>query len=251
MSVEDQLTAIRDDWLREGLSTIPADREKAQWAAWSAIDAVGHGAGSHLYVWVDSPMAGVMAAAFVGFALNGSLKQALDSQLATVIAPDLSAAREIRADVDRQVLPVHDAVHAQITTELATRDRDPQWQRWRDDVGNATWNQVWETIGDPLYSQGWEQDAQRSGALFEENLAPWADAMLGGQFSAGTMAQLDALHLIDGVDVEPFSGLQRVARNCCWWWAFDTGAVLCERPTRIEVDGDRVTMEFRDGWRVG
>jgi hypothetical protein len=28
------------------------------------------------------------------------------------------------------------------------------------------------------------------------------------------------------------------------------GAVLCERPTKCEIDGKRV-MEFRDGWRVG
>jgi uncharacterized protein DUF6745 len=78
-----------------------------------------------------------------------------------------------------------------------------------------------------------------------------ADAMMEGQFSAGTMAQLDALCVLDGLDLEPFKGLQRIARNCCWWWAFDVGAVLCERPTKFEIDGERVTMEFRDGWRVG
>ena len=75
--------------------------------------------------------------------------------------------------------------------------------------------------------------------------------MMEGQFSAGTMAQLDALSLLNGLDIEPFKGLQRIARNCCWWWAFDVGAVLCERPTKIDINGNRVTMEFRDGWRVG
>jgi len=28
------------------------------------------------------------------------------------------------------------------------------------------------------------------------------------------------------------------------------GAVLCERPTKFEIDGKRVTTEFRDRWRV-
>ena len=57
--------------------------------------------------------------------------------------------------------------------------------------------------------------------------------------------------VLTGVDLTTFQGLQRIARNCCWWWAFDVGSVLCERPTKIDIDGNRVTMEFRDGWRVG
>ncbi len=87
--------------------------------------------------------------------------------------------------------------------------------------------------------------------MFEENLEPWADAMMEGQFSAGMMAQLDALNVVDGLDVEPFKGLLRIAQNTCWWWAFDVGAVFCERPAKVSVNGSRVTMEFRDGWRVG
>ena len=75
--------------------------------------------------------------------------------------------------------------------------------------------------------------------------------MMEGQFSAGTMAQLDALNVVDGLDVEPFKGLLRIAQNTCWWWAFDVGAVFCERSAKVSVNGSRVTMEFRDGWRVG
>lgn len=58
------------------------------------------------------------------------------------------------------------------------------------------------------------------------------DAMMEGQFSAGTMAQLDALNLVNDLDLEPLKGLQRIAQNTCWWWAFDVGAVFCERPRR-------------------
>jgi hypothetical protein len=31
----------------------------------------------------------------------------------------------------------------------------------------------------------------------------------------------------------------------------EANAVLCERPTKIDINGNRVTMEFRDGWPVG
>jgi hypothetical protein len=245
------LATVRDDWIAEGLSTTPAEREKAQWAAWSAFREVGHGQGSHLYIWVDSPMAGVIAAAFIGFAIEPPLKPKLMKQLDDATSPNIPAANEIRKAVDKKVLPVRKAVHRQISTELETRATNAQWQRWKEQIGNNTWNHVWETIGDPIYSQGWEQEARRSGPLFEENLKPWADQMMEGQFSAGAMAQLDALNLLDGLDLKPFAGLQKVARNCCWWWAFDVGAVLCERPTKIEVVGKRVTLEFRDGWTVG
>ena len=90
------------------------------------------------------------------------------------------------------------------------------WRRKKKDIGNYAWDQVWQTIGDPIYSQGWEQDARRSGGLFEKNLKPWAHAMMEGQFSAGTIAQLDALSMLNGLDLEPFKGLQAIARNCGW-----------------------------------
>jgi hypothetical protein len=41
----DLLAQIQADWLREGLSTTPAEREKTQRAALSAFGEVGHGTG--------------------------------------------------------------------------------------------------------------------------------------------------------------------------------------------------------------
>jgi hypothetical protein len=246
------LEQIQRDWLREGLSTKPAEREKTQWAAWSAFDEIGHGAGSQLYIWVDSPMAGVIASTFIGFALEEPLKPKLMKQLEDATSVNIPAAQQVRKDVDHQVWHLaRKAVHKQVAAELETRDANADWQRKKEEVGNYTWHRVWETVGDPIYGQYFDEDARASGGLFEENLKPWADAMMEGQFSAGTMAQLDALSVLNGLDLEPFKGLQRIARNCCWWWPFDVGAVLCERPVTFEIDGKRVKMEFRDGWRVG
>lgn len=154
----------------------------------------------------------------------------------------------MRRDVDETVWRARTAVHEQIATELGARG--PAWDQWRRDIGNDTWNRVWQTIGDPMYSQGWEQQSLASEGLFEENLTSWADAMMEGQFGAGTMAELDALHVLDGVDVTPFGGIRRLAKSCGWWWAYEAGAVLCERPARFEVSAEHVTLEFRDGWTV-
>lgn len=245
------LDSVRDDWRRVGMSITPAERQKTQSAVLSAYRAIGHGTGSHLFIWVDSPMAGVIASTFIGFALDEPLKSKLTKQLKDATLPNIPAAKEIRKAVDADVWHrVRNAVHKQVAAELETREANADWQRMKENIGNYTWDQVWQTIGDPLYSQGWDEDARRSGGLFEKNLKPWADAMMEGQFSAGTMAQLDAMNLLDGLDLEPLKGLQRIARNTCWWWAFDLGAVLCDRPTKIDVNGDRVTMGFRDGWKV-
>jgi hypothetical protein len=89
-----------------------------------------------------------------------------------------------------------------------------------------------------------------SEGLFEDNLGPWADSMMEGQLDAGAMAALDAMHLLENFDVTPFEGIRRLASNCSWWWAYEVGAVLCEHPTRFEVAGTHVTIEYRDGWTV-
>ncbi len=45
----------------------------SQWAVLSGYDAIGHGTGSHLFIWADAPMAGVIASTYVGFALDEPL----------------------------------------------------------------------------------------------------------------------------------------------------------------------------------
>jgi hypothetical protein len=99
--------------LRVGLSTTPAERERTQWAVLSAYEAIGHGTGSHLFIWVDSPTAGVIASAFVGFALNEALKPKLTKQVKDATSVNVPAAKDIRRDVDKDVWhKVRNAVHS-------------------------------------------------------------------------------------------------------------------------------------------
>ena len=242
------LAAIRDEWVGFGQCTEPADRKKAQWAVRSTLESAGCETHSMLFFWVPSPMAGVLASTSVGFALRDPMKQRMMKPLNDVLGRNVPAAKKLRREVDDAVWRARNAVHAQLAAELDARG--PEWENWKRDIGDYTWDQVWQTIGDPLYSQGWEQRARESGGLFEENLKPWADAMMEGQFSAGAMAQLDAMSTVAGLDVAQFDGIRRLASNCSWWWAYELGAVLCERPARFEVSGKHVTIEFRDGWTV-
>jgi hypothetical protein len=165
----------------------------------SAIESAGRVTHSMVFIWVESPMAGVLASTYVGFALGEPMTRRMTAPLDTVLIRNAPDTEELRREVDGTVWRARNAVHAQVAAELTVRG--PEWEQRKRDVGNHAWDQVWQTIGDPLYSQGWEQDAQRSEGLFESNLEPWADAMMEGQFSAGAMAALDAIHLLDDVDI--------------------------------------------------
>ena len=58
-----------------------------------------------------------------------------------------------------------------------------------------------------------------------------------------TWAQLDVLN---GLDLEPFKGLQRSARNSCWWWALDVGPA-----TAGGWSTERAPVEFGQPGAVG
>lgn len=250
MSSDNQelLDVIRDEWLELGNSTQPADRNKAELGSWEAYEAIGERV-PKLKIWVQSPMAGVLASTYVGFALDDNLKPRLMAELDATLKVNVPEARKIRRDVDRHVWQTaRKAVHNQIAAELESRTAG--WERWRTEMGNYVWDQVWQEIGDPIYSQGWEQEARRSDGLFEENLTQWSDAMMEGQLSAGMLAQLDALELLGHADANRFKGIRRAARSCCWWWAYDVGALFCERPAVCDISGKHGHIEFRDGWTV-
>lgn len=245
------LATITEEWLAHGTSTrelIVPERERCEWGVRSAIEAAGTKTHSMIFIWVQSPMAGVLASAAVGFALDQPMAVPINEQLTAALATGSADAKKARHIVDNVVWRARKAVHARISREL--KAPGPEWDRWAEDIGNRAWYRVWETVGDPLYSQGWEQEARRSRGLFEQNLKPWADAMVDGQFGAGAVAQLDAMTALDGVDTSAFDGVRRLAGLCGWWWPYEVGAVLCEPPSRFEVDGNRVRLEFRDGWTV-
>jgi hypothetical protein len=242
------LAGVRDEWLALGTSTKPADRGRCEWAVRSSIESAGHETHSMVFIWVDSPMAGVLASTYVGFALSEAMNQPMTTQLDAALTRNVPGAKKVRREVDDVEWLARNAVHAQVATEL--KARDPEWEQKKSDIGNYAWDQVWQTVGDPIYDHAFGDEARAADGLFEDNLKPWSDAMMEGQFGAGSMAALDAMYLLEDVDITPFEGIRRLAANCSWWWAYEVGAVLCERPTRFEVAGNHVTIEYRDGWTV-
>lgn len=247
----DLLQAVTEEWLNLGTSTrelIQPERDRCEWAVRQAIEEVGPNTYSMLFFWVPSPLAGVLVSAHVGFALDDPMTSRITKSLNAALAKGSDDAKAVRDDVDAVVGRARNAVHAQIAADLESRG--PQFEQRSIELNRNAWTHVWNVIGDPIWGHGWEQQAAQSLDLFEENLTPWATAMVDGQFGAGAMAQLDAMAVVDGVDIAKYDGVRRLAALCGWWWPYRVGAVLCEPPVRFDTTGDTVTIEWRDGWTV-
>ena len=48
-------------------------------------------------------------------------------------------------------------------------------------------------------------------------------------------------------ETEQAVGLMLAAENCSWWWLYDKVAVLCERPTMLEVDRNGIVSRIAWG----
>jgi hypothetical protein len=78
-----------------------------------------------------------------------------------------------------------------------------------------------------------------------------------GQHSASWLAFYEYFLEVVGLDIEDIKGLIQVAKNCCWWWAFDELAILSERAEELHLDEqgrlhkeDGKAILFPDGWGV-
>lgn len=249
------LDAIRDQWLALGTSTsdtLQRERDCCEWDVRDAIEASGTKTHSFLSFWVPSPMKGVLAAASLRSGMGKPMGEQLSKHLAAGLNRTSPGAQGVRREVDEAVRRAGDAVLARLAADLDARGRE--WEQLAYEMGNVAWNEVWNEIGDPVYTNcGYGTSAAESSSKLDGHLAHWAEDIMAGQFAAGAMAHLDALHLegvagtADGADYEP---LRKIAGQCSWWWATGSTAVLCEHPQRFEVSGKHVTVEYRDGWTV-
>jgi hypothetical protein len=75
-----------------------------------------------------------------------------------------------------------------------------------------------------------------------------------GQLDLGAIASWTFLRDQCGVELPQLAGLEGMA-HCCWAWVWDEFAILCERPTRIDLDEENrlhnettTAIEWPDGW---
>ena len=105
----------REEWLKVGLSTQPADREKAEHGVKLAYEAAGLTPPEQM-IWVDSPLAGCYAATML---------------------------TRVRDQVGAQVgAQVRDQVWGQVGAQVW----DQVWDQVRAQVWGQVWDQVWDQV---------------------------------------------------------------------------------------------------------
>ncbi len=258
---EDDLAPLAAEWLEVGLSTEPADRERAVRAVATAYAAVKLPP-PPIVVWVQSPYAGILAAHLLAAHLHDVALWRLFWRLRHRL---VARARWRRTgvgwgDITAALQPVEhhvwDGVGRVVDAALRVVNRpSDEWLRHaseavraqaRDAVDEDDPRRVWEQAWGPA---AWARSGARHGV-------PSPILPCYGNHDAGWLAPLDAARRLAGGD-DRLVGLVELARSGGWWWPMRRAVVLAERPALLERDDDGMlhcdngpAAVYRDGWSL-
>jgi len=159
--LEASLPKIRDEWLKIGLCTDPADRAAAEKGADLAYETAGLEK-PKIKIWLNSPDEGAIAATMLA-----GTKQAGDQVKDQVWAQvGYQVWAQVRAQVrDQAWAQVGDQVWAQVRDQVGDhvgdQVRDQVWAQVGDQVWDQVWAQAWDQVraqvGDQVWDQVWAQ----------------------------------------------------------------------------------------------
>ena len=233
---EAQIAPWRDQWIAHGLNTEPAHRPRAEAGVRLAYQAAGLEP-PHIFIWLDSPLAGCYGAAMLA---------------------NLPKGAQVRAQVGDQVwAQVRDQVWAQVRDQVWAQVRDQVRAQVRDQVraqvGAQVWAQVWAQVGAQVGAQVWAQVGDQVGDQVWDQVhkSAW------GQHDAW-LSFHDFMHRVVAVPgAERIEGLTEVAQSAGWWWPFKGAVILTERPTALHRDAenrlhneDGPALSYPDGWSI-
>ena len=226
------LPAIRDKWLAIGLSTVPADRPRAEAAVKLAYRRANLPEPT-LLIWLNSPLAGAYGSAFL---------KALP-------------AAQVRAQVGDQV---RDQVGAQVGAQVRDQVGAQVGDQVGDQVGAQVWDQVWAQVGAQVRAQVWDQVGDQVWAQVGDQVWDQVWCAGYGQHDANWLGFYETFGEFGLPDmVERLDGLVGIAQSCGWWWPFMGAVILTDRPVRLSSDErgrlhdeTRMALEYPDGWGV-
>jgi len=261
------LAEIRADWLRQLLSTAPADRGRAE-AAVTRLYAAADFPGPRFFLWFDSPFRASWVVALLVAPYHQLWSRKLASGLSRNDKEQLDRARDSLGDglgiSDRNAavaaaggpLGQHLQFPPVPSRMLTTRFFNARYSLSND-------------ISSMFTQHGDDDDLARAemyfwgsnrGALRSALHCPSTDQLIGNSFaedySFSTMA--DDEHRVG--DREPpaiMATAWDVARSSGMWWPFEHVAIMSDRPTEIHVNekcllhrADGPAVVYRDGWNA-
>jgi hypothetical protein len=220
------IPAVGDEWLAHGLSTVPADRDRAVHGVRRAYQAAGLDPPTAV-AWVGSPLAGCVGASVllqVRGKTEGGVQRKVFGRLTDLLESTL------RRNVERRT-----------------------WDRVAADLHYRLTPQIGRALRRPILNQIWD-DAFK--ARIGIGRATYPKSF--GQHDADWLARHDYFGRICGLaSGQGVDGLLEVSRSAGWWWAFADTVILAERPTALHRDDEGrlhnpagPALAYPDGWAL-
>jgi len=268
-----QIPPFREEFLRLGLSTEPADFDAAEQAVRDAYAVAGLPA-PKLFIRLASPHEGAIGAAILK---NTRIGKEVGAQVGAQVWAQVRAQvwAQVRDQVGAQVRDqVGAQVGAQVRDQVGAQVRDQVWDQVGDQVrdqvgaqvGAQVRDQVWDQVRDQVRAQVWAQVRDQVGAQVRDQVGAQVRDQVGAQvwaafFSqheAGYLSWLAFFHRVCGLPgTEKIEPLARIAANCGWVWFFSGAVIMTDRPHILRRDEDNrlhcengPALEYRDGFSV-
>ena len=146
------LADVRDEWLKVGLSTEPADRAAAEAGVREAYSRAGLEPPARV-VWLDSPLAGCIGSAMLH---HDQVRAQVGDQVRAQVGDQVWA--QVRDQVE-------DQVRAQVRDQVRDQVEDQVWAQVRDQVRGMVGDAVWGQHDAGFL--GWCDALQRIGATVD------------------------------------------------------------------------------------
>lgn len=219
-----------EQWIKIGLSTEPADFDKAIDAALRVYKLAN----------LKKPMIVLRVSSPYGATLGGRLAWAMLREL-----ENPHVASQVESQVKSQVA-------SQVKSQVA-------WKVWSR-VESQVKSQVWSQVGSQVESQVWSQVKSQVESQVASQVGSAATNGYHGSLYAGWAAYISFLRDVCGWEnavLDRFEIDETLVRNCGWVWWHENILAVSDRPLSISRDAEgRLHSEtgpsiaYRDGWQL-
>jgi len=268
-----RMAEYRDEWMKIGLCTDPANRPEAEKAI-RQMYVIGGCAEPKKIVWCDSPLsAGIVRAILIDNKIGSSVRDSvLDSVWNSVWD---SVGDSVRNSVRNSVLDsVGDSVRDSVRDSVGDSVRDSVGDSVRDSVRNSVWNSVgdsvrdsvWNSVGNSVRDSVWNsvRDSVRASVWnsvrdsVRDSVWNSVGASVYGQHDAHWLAFYQYFRDVCNLksETEKLNGLWNFAKNSGWAITHANICFISERHNICHCEEGRIHCEngpaiaYPDGFSV-
>ena len=249
------------EWIAIGLSTQPADFDKATEAALRAY-ALCNLAQPKIILRMSSPYGATLGGA-LAWALLREIKQHTESQVRSQVRSQVWSQvwSQVQSQVESQV---GSQVWSQVGSQVVSQVESQVWSQVESQVGSQVWSQVQSQVQSQVGSQVWSQVESQVRSQVESQVRSqvWSAAYnhFGGSFWASWSAYITFMRDVlgwRGSTLASFTIDEDLIRSCGWVWWHEDVLAISDRPCELHRDergrlhNDKgPSIAYRDGWAL-